>query len=141
LVQRILIAHPEDTAAEMIRLLDLAVQRPGPELIRGRPVRPGEDGAGVSGVELHKFIVGLDQDDAVNTIAVWSQHPRVRDALSASNVFDSVESARSRLTELVEQGNQEGTCEPGHECGRCKDWPPQVWEVTLSAKLVVDTEG
>jgi hypothetical protein len=95
----------------------------------------------MSGVELHKFIVGLDQDDAVNITAVWSQHSRVRDTLSASNVFDSVEAARSRLTEMIEQGNQEGTCEPGHECGRCKDWPPQVWEVTLSAKLVVDTEG
>jgi hypothetical protein len=95
----------------------------------------------MSNVELHKFIVGLDQDDAVNTIAVWSGHPYLRDVVSNGNVFDSVEAARSRLTEMIEQGNQEGTCEPGHECGRCKDWPPQVWEVTLSAKLVVDTEG
>jgi hypothetical protein len=89
----------------------------------------------LSGLELHKFVVGLGQDDAVNTISVWSGHPDLRDALSKANVFDTVEEARSRLNEMIEQASQEWTCEPGHECGRCIDWPPQVWEVSLSAKL------
>lgn len=90
----------------------------------------------MGGINLRKFIVGLDENDALTSLSVWSRHPEIRDSLSESNVFDSADEARARLASLIAQAEADGVCEPGHECGRCIDWPPQVWDVKLSAAPV-----
>lgn len=87
-------------------------------------------------LRLRKFTVSLGRDDALNTVSVWQNHPNMRKPLSRSNVFDSVDEARARLADLIEQANADGICEPGHECGRCVNWPPQVWDVEISAKPI-----
>lgn len=89
-------------------------------------------------MNLHRFTVSLGPDDAVNS-ATLAERYRDKDLgknLRRSNVFDTAADAHARLAELIEQANAEGTCEPGHECGRCVNWPPKVYEVVISATPV-----
>lgn len=85
---------------------------------------------------LRKFTVSLTEDDAINTLSVWANHERMREALAGRSVFDTAEAAHDRLAEMIERAAQEGTCEPGHECGRCRHWPPQVYEVEINVSTV-----
>lgn len=84
---------------------------------------------------LRKFIVALGQNAAVTSLSVWCSHPTMRPALEESNIFDTADAARDRLAYLVE-ASADDACEPGHECGRCVDWPPQIYEVDLSIRAL-----
>lgn len=84
-------------------------------------------------MNLHHFTVSLDPDDAVNATHMAHRY-RDRDlgqSLRRGNVFDTLDEADARLAELIEQAKGENMCEPGHECGRCVNWPPKVYEVTI----------
>lgn len=86
-------------------------------------------------MNLHHFTVSRDADDAVNAVAIAHRY-RDKDlgrSLRQGNVFDTLDEADARLAELVEQARGEDMCEPGHECGRCINWPPKVYEVVIKA--------
>lgn len=80
---------------------------------------------------MRKYIVALDADAALNTLAVWYGQPTLRPMLAQGDVFDEPQPARDALAQMIRRADEEGTCEPGHECGRCINWPPQVWEIDL----------
>lgn len=89
-------------------------------------------------MQLRKFTVSLDVADAVRTTQMAHEY-REKDlgqALRRGNVFDTADAAHDRLDELIAQAQEDGVCEPGHECGRCINWPPQVYEVTISVATV-----
>lgn len=89
-------------------------------------------------MNIHRFTVSMDPDDAVNAASLAERY-RDKDlgrSLRRGNVFDTAAEAHARLAELVKQADADGTCEPGHECGRCRDWPPKVYEVVISATPV-----
>lgn len=84
-------------------------------------------------MDLHAFTVSFNEDDAARSAHMAHEY-RDRDlgqALRRANVFDTADTARARLAELIEQGKADGICEPGHECGRCVNWPPKVYEVVI----------
>lgn len=80
---------------------------------------------------MDKYVIAFDESDALNSVAVWHGQPTVRDALR-SQIFGQEIPAREALAALIERAAGEGACEPGHECGRCVNWPPKVWHVQLS---------
>jgi hypothetical protein len=89
-------------------------------------------------VNLHKFAVCLDPKDAVRSVSLAHEY-RTDDLgmeLRRSTVFDTADAAHDRLVEMIAQAEEDGRCEPGHGCGRCIDWPPQVYEVTINASMV-----
>lgn len=89
-------------------------------------------------MNLHKFTVSLDEDDAARAthMAHAYRNTDIGASLRRGNVFDTAAEAFARLDELVAQGKADGECEPGHECGRCVNWPPQVYEVVISTATV-----
>lgn len=89
-------------------------------------------------MNLHKYTVSRSPEDAVNSASLAHQY-RDKDlgaALRRGNVFDTPDAAHDRLAELIAQSKKDGECEPGHECGRCRDWPPQVYEVVIKTTVV-----
>jgi hypothetical protein len=89
-------------------------------------------------MNLHRYTVSLDADDAVNAASLAERY-KDKDlgrSLRQGNVFDTAAQAHARLAELIEQAEAENMCEPGHECGRCRNWPPQVYEVVIQATVV-----
>jgi hypothetical protein len=89
-------------------------------------------------MNLHKFTVSLDEADAINSTHLANEY-RDKDlgrSLHQRYVFDTADAAHDRLAELVAQGKEDGECVPGHECGRCANWPPKVYEVVITAAVV-----
>lgn len=89
-------------------------------------------------MNLHQFTVSMNSADAVRSASMAHEY-RDKDlgqALRRGNVFDTAAEAHDRLAELTGQAEAEGMCEPGHECGRCINWPPKVYEVVITAATV-----
>lgn len=84
-------------------------------------------------MNLHHFTVSLDPDDAVTTAQLVHRYPdkELGKALRMTNVFDTEAEAKARLAVLIEETG-DNVCPPGHECGRCINWPPKVYEVTIT---------
>ncbi len=86
-------------------------------------------------MNLHHFTVSRDAEDAGRSASLAYEY-RDKDlgrSLRKRNVFDTLDEADARLAEMVEQAKGEGMREPGHECGRCINWPPKVYEVVIKA--------
>lgn len=85
-------------------------------------------------MNLHRFTVSLDPDDAVNATHMTHRY-RDKDlgrALRRTNVFDTEAEAQARRAELIAETEGDLCSTPGHECGRCRNWPPKVYEVTIT---------
>jgi hypothetical protein len=82
--------------------------------------------------DAHKFIVAFDPDAALTTLSVWVSHPSMRSSLEQDHIFETAPPAHEALAALVGRADEDGLCEPGHECGRCVNWPPKVYEVQLT---------
>lgn len=91
---------------------------------------------------MHKYIINLTADGALNTLAVWQGQPDLRPMLAQNHVYDEPQPARDALAEMIRRANEEGACEPGHEygpcgCGRCVNWPPRIWQIDLEIVPVI----
>lgn len=84
-------------------------------------------------MNLHLFTVSRTPDDARITAQIAHQY-RDRElgkTLRLTNVFDTEADAETRLAVLIAETG-DNPCAPGHECGRCRNWPPKVYEVTIT---------
>lgn len=89
-------------------------------------------------IELHKFVVALDESDALTTMTVWERHESVRVGLT-DTVFSERDDAVKRCAALIKQAEDEspfGCKVPCDEHSRCVGFNPQVWEVRLSVAPV-----
>lgn len=89
-------------------------------------------------MNLHLYTVSLHPEDAVRSASLAHEY-RDKDlgkSLRRDNVFDTAAEAHARLAEMIERAEADTMCEPGHECGRCVNWPPKVYEVVISATPV-----
>lgn len=87
--------------------------------------------------ELRKFIVALDEDDALTTLAIWRRHLEIRESF-AERVFDERPAAERAHAALVKQAEDEspfGCKVPCDEHSRCVGFTPRVWEVSLTIDL------
>ena len=80
----------------------------------------------------HKFIIAFDPDAALTSLSVWVSHPSMRPSLEADHIFETAPPAHAALAALVGRAQEDGVCETGCECGRCVNWPPNVYEVQLT---------
>lgn len=82
--------------------------------------------------ETDTFIIALDHTHALNTLSVWLGNPGIRPTLEEGHIFDTPEPAHTALAAMKERAQEDGVCEPGHECGRCVPWPPHVYRLQVT---------
>lgn len=81
--------------------------------------------------DIDKYIIASTREAALNAASVWQSHPVMRASLER-RMFEEEHPARKALAATIQRAEAEGVCEPGHECGRCENWPPKLWHVQVS---------
>lgn len=85
-------------------------------------------------IELHKYVVASDADDALTFISVWQTHSAFRSA-SGNKIFDDADAAQADADGMIQRAEEEspfGCKVPCDEHSRCVGFHPQVWEVRLT---------
>lgn len=91
-------------------------------------------------IELRKFVVASNADDALLHLGAWQRHAEIRAAGDeVCGVFDDREAAGERAAGLIRQAEEEspfGCKVPCDDHSRCVGFHPQVWRVQMSVKPV-----
>lgn len=91
-------------------------------------------------IDLRKFVVASNADDALLFLGAWQRHAEIREAADGMHgVFDDREAAGEHAAGLIRRAEEEspfGCKVPCDEHSRCVGFHPQVWRVQMSVKPV-----